>query len=167
MDALEHDDLVLLELDGLGRFEHTHLAGKLVFGHINALALSEQVKVLVQKLHIETQGRLKVDLTLGGAGGGGRVYRHKIIVHADIVGVHALAFQLLAYLASRGRLTRARGAGQKNDGAVFPVRNYFICGGLDTPAVNLVAFLDKAFGVGDGLEVDITELICHVHFTFL
>ena len=101
MDALDDDDLVLLELDGLGGGEAPHAPGKFVLRHVDALTLGEHVKVPVHKLHVEAERGFKIQLALGCAGAV-LVDGLEIIVHADVVRADAAAVEFLGDL-HRGR----------------------------------------------------------------
>ena len=104
VDALEDHHLVLLELDGLGGLLNAHLAGELILRHIDPLALGQLGEVLVQKLHVQAQGRLQVDVPLRGAGRGGRVHGVEVVVHRHIMAAHALLLQRGGDLHGRGGL---------------------------------------------------------------
>lgn len=101
MDALDDDNLVLLELDGLGGGEAPHAPGKFVLRHVDALTLGEHVKVPVHKLHVKAERGLEIQIALGCAGAV-IVDGLEIIVHADVVRADAAAVEFLGDL-HRGR----------------------------------------------------------------
>ena len=104
VDALENDHLIAAQLDGLGGLLHPHPAGELIFGNKDALALGQHGEVPVQKLHVHAVRGLQIQISLRGAGGGGRVDGLEIIVHGHIVGADAPLFQGFGDFHGRGGL---------------------------------------------------------------
>lgn len=101
VDALDDDDLILLELDGLGGRETPHAPGKFVLRHVDALTFGEHVKVPVHKLHVKAERGFKIQIALRCAGAA-LVDGLEIIVHANVMRADAAAVELLGDL-HRGR----------------------------------------------------------------
>ena len=163
VDALEDNDLVLAELDGLRRRLDAHLARELILRHEDTLALGEHGEVLVQKLHVHAARRLQIHLALRCARHGGGVDGLEIVVHADIVRLDADVLQLIGQLHRGSGLAGAGRAGQQDDGAVLAVLRDQLRRLGNARLICRVTLFDEALRVGHGLEIDLFKLICHVY----
>ena len=121
VDALKDGNFVLFQFKGGAQAVIAHLPGELISGNGNLLPLGQGGKMPVQQLHVQKQGRLIVDDSLGGAGCGFGIQGDKVVVHGHGVGVDPTAAQLLGNFHGRGGFARAGRAGQQHDGAALQV----------------------------------------------
>ena len=167
VDALEHHDLILAQLQGSGPAVIAHMPGKLILRNPDLLPFGQGGEVPVQQLHIQAQGGFVVDVPLRGPGSGAGVDGMKVVVHRHRVGVDPPALELLGDLHGGGGLSGAGGAGEEHDGAAFQIGEDFIRGQGHPLGVVVVALGQELLDVRLDAAVDLLQLISHGKNSFL
>ena len=161
MDAFKDHDLILVELNGFGRLGDAHSPGKLIFRNEDAFAARKSIKMLIEKLHVQAERRLQIDLSLFGTWCRLGIDGLEIVVHSHIVSPDPFAFERLRDLDGCGGLAASGRPGQQNDGAGFHIGDDQIGSPVNFPHICRIGFLHKAFGIRDSFQVNLFQLIRH------
>ena len=165
VDPLENGDLVFLQAQRSARLQIAALVHEVVARHKDTPDLREHGKMLVQKLHVHTQGRLKIVFPFGRARRRFRGDGYEIVVHGDAVRAYAALLKHLADLQRGRRLAAAGGTGEQHDRAFFHVFHNAVGGKLQPAGVNTVALGDESGGIGTAAIVDLGKIVGHISFS--